>query len=492
MAALALALVGPAGASAALTVSLDFDDGAAEAYGAGALLEQHNMRGTFYVNSGLAEDPGYMTWEQIADLQRRGHEIAGHTRSHSRLAEVYDTVGAAEVRRQVCGDRLDLRRHGFDVTEFAYPYGSGAGNDGVKAIVGDCGYRTGRSDHGLPNISATTGPFAELIPPDDPYNVRIPPAPMSTTPLSTLQGYVTRAEAENGWVKILFHRICDGCRPYSTPEPVFRDFLDWLATRVVSGAVVVKPVRQVMDEYWAFDKVAPETTIGPGPAQVPLGAPAKFEFSSSEEVSSFDCRIDAGPWEACYSPNSYTGLTEAVHTFAVRATDRGRNTDATPASVSFTVGNPPPQTVPKPAPPPPPPPRDTAVEPTVPKPAPPPPPRDTTVELQLSAGRAQRALRQKGIVVWARCPAERCTAALSGTVRIPGAKRLQLRRLTRALPGGRRVKLTLRLTRRQLEQLARALRTRGARVEPTASVTVSVTDASRNRRSETVTIRLTR
>jgi hypothetical protein len=188
-------------------------------------------------------------------------------------------------------------------------------------------------------------------------------------------------------------------------------------------------------------------------------------------VSSFDCRIDAGPWEACYSPSSYAGLTEAVHTFAVRATDRGRNTDPSPAGQSFTVGNPQPPPVPKP---------------------PPPPPRDTTVELQLSAGRSQRALRQKGIVVYVRCPAERCTAVVSATVRIPKAKRLRLRRLTRALPRGRRVKLTLRLTRRQLEQLARAIRSRGARAKPTAWVTVSVTDASRNRRSRTLAIRLTR
>jgi peptidoglycan/xylan/chitin deacetylase (PgdA/CDA1 family) len=338
VAGVALAFVAPAVAAAApLVVSLDFDDGATEAYVAGGLLDSHAMRGSFYINSGLVGDPGYMSWTQLAELQAQGHEIAGHTRSHPRLAEVFSTVGAAEVRRQVCGDRLELRRHGFDVTEFAYPYGSAGA--GVEAIVRDCGYRTGRASRGIP---AEGEPVAEQIPPPDLYWTRIPPPPMATMPLETLQGYVTRAEPAGGWIHILFHRICEGCRPYSTPEPVFRAFLDWLAGRAASGTVVVKTVQQVMDEYWGFDKVPPDTSIASAPTQLAADAPASFEFSASEEASSFDCQLDAGAWEPCNSPTSYTNLTQAVHSFAVRATDRGRNTDPSPARRDFTVGTPPP------------------------------------------------------------------------------------------------------------------------------------------------------
>ncbi|MGE5636114.1 MAG: polysaccharide deacetylase family protein [Nocardioidaceae bacterium] len=459
--AVALALIAPA-AAAALVVSVDFDDGAAEAYVAGALLESHGMRGTFYVNSDVIGDPGHMSWAQLAELQARGHEIAGHTRSHPRLPGLLASAGVAEVRHQVCGDQVELRRHGFDVTEFAYPFG--VADAGVKAIVHDCGYRTGRTDHGIP---ADGSLLAETIPLPDAYWIRTPRAPTATTQFETLRDYVTQAEPAGGWLHIVFHRICDGCREYSTPEPVITRFLGWLEGE---DAVEVETVRQVMDGYWASDTSPPDTSITSAPAHMPVEGSPAFEFTSSEEASRFECQLDAGAWEPCYSPASHTNLAVGTHSFAVRAIDRGRNTDPSPARHGFTIDAP----LPPPA-------------------APPPPrPRDTTVDFQLSATRSQRALRQKGIVVFVRCPAERCTAVLSASISIPGnAKRLQLRRLTKALGRGQRAKLTLRLSRKQLDQLARALRNRRARAKPIARITVSVADATRNRKTRTVTIRLT-
>ncbi|MDX6632106.1 MAG: large repetitive protein [Solirubrobacterales bacterium] len=90
--------------------------------------------------------------------------------------------------------------------------------------------------------------------------------------------------------------------------------------------------------------VAPQTTIGPEPAGTIDDATPTFLFSSDEEGSSFECRVDDDPFGACSGPGaSHTPapLAEGDHVFEVRATDRAGNLDATPASRSFTVAIPP-------------------------------------------------------------------------------------------------------------------------------------------------------
>jgi Bacterial TSP3 repeat len=90
------------------------------------------------------------------------------------------------------------------------------------------------------------------------------------------------------------------------------------------------------------DTTAPETSISAGPSGTVASASASFSFSSSEAGSSFQCRLDAGAWASCSSPKAYSGLANGSHTFDVRATDAAGNTDASPASRTWTVNVPPP------------------------------------------------------------------------------------------------------------------------------------------------------
>ena len=99
---------------------------------------------------------------------------------------------------------------------------------------------------------------------------------------------------------------------------------------------------------------------------------------------------------------------------------------------------------------------------------------DGVLELSLGGRRAQRVLRQRAVVVTARCPAEACTITATGRI---AARRLSLRpRSARAsLAAGERRTLRLRLTRRQLARVRAALR-RGRRVR--ARVAVGAIDAT--------------
>ncbi len=85
------------------------------------------------------------------------------------------------------------------------------------------------------------------------------------------------------------------------------------------------------------DTTSPQTTISGGPESKTTSTSASFTFSSSETGSSFECRLDSGAWSACTSPKSYSALSTGGHQFSVRAIDKAKNVDATPATQNWTV-----------------------------------------------------------------------------------------------------------------------------------------------------------
>jgi hypothetical protein len=85
------------------------------------------------------------------------------------------------------------------------------------------------------------------------------------------------------------------------------------------------------------DTIAPDTTISSGPPGSTTSTSASFVFAATESGSTFECKLDSGSWGSCVSPKAYSGLAVGSHTFAARATDAAGNTDATPATQSWTV-----------------------------------------------------------------------------------------------------------------------------------------------------------
>jgi len=229
----------PAAAAAPTVVTIGFDDGTADQLAALPILQAHGMTATFFVNTAPISigDPEHLSWTGLHSLFDAGNEIAGHTLHHANLAP----LTTAEARQEVCTDRNNLLTEGFPATSFAYPFGSF--DSGTEQVVHDCGYNSGRGVAGI----SKTGPFAETIPPLDPYATRTPPNPKKSTKLSTLELYVLNAEANGGgWVQFVFHRLCEQCGPYAITPAKFTAFLDFLQGEVASGRVIVQTTAQVI------------------------------------------------------------------------------------------------------------------------------------------------------------------------------------------------------------------------------------------------------
>jgi len=146
-------------------------------------------------------------------------------------------VSAAEAERQVCDDRAALINAGFNVTDFAYPYG--ASNETVQATVKKCGYETARSIGGVGGCAGC--PNGETIPPANPYATRTRASIKTDKTLADLQADVTAAEQSGGgWVQFVIHHVCEGasCPTYSISPSILAAFLDWLAPRAANGTVV--------------------------------------------------------------------------------------------------------------------------------------------------------------------------------------------------------------------------------------------------------------
>jgi hypothetical protein len=98
------------------------------------------------------------------------------------------------------------------------------------------------------------------------------------------------------------------------------------------------------DNHWyiiegkSLVRVDTDTAITSAPPTQAETTDASFQFTSSAQSPSYQCQLDSGSWQACSSPQSYSGLADGTHTFSVAATDTVTGeADPTPASTSWVV-----------------------------------------------------------------------------------------------------------------------------------------------------------
>lgn len=119
-------------------------------------LEKRGFRGTFWIigaNMGK-DDPGYpwMTWDQVAELSKRGHEMSNHTWNHPSLP----SLSAEEVAWEVahCDSVLEAVTGKRPIT-LAYPYNAMSPEVVAKCEEGRVDTRTFWVGHGQKDSHTT-------------------------------------------------------------------------------------------------------------------------------------------------------------------------------------------------------------------------------------------------------------------------------------------------------------------------------------------------
>ncbi|MGH2993771.1 MAG: choice-of-anchor Q domain-containing protein [Solirubrobacterales bacterium] len=84
------------------------------------------------------------------------------------------------------------------------------------------------------------------------------------------------------------------------------------------------------------DNDPPETTIDKGPKKKTKKRKAKFELSSDEPGSSFECKLDNKDFEPCDSSETFK-VKRKRHALQARAVDQAGNADPTPDSHAWKV-----------------------------------------------------------------------------------------------------------------------------------------------------------
>lgn len=113
---------GVAHAEERAVVTFCFDDAPRSVYTLGfPVLAWHNIPATVFVATKFTEDenPKFITWEQLKDLDKNGWGVQCHTSTHPHLTYLTD----AQINKELDDSLKVLRAHGYNPIALASPYG---------------------------------------------------------------------------------------------------------------------------------------------------------------------------------------------------------------------------------------------------------------------------------------------------------------------------------------------------------------------------------
>lgn len=107
-------------------VILSFDDAYVnEWFNADVVLKKYNWKATFCVCR--IDSIGTPQINKLLHLQKEGHEIAGHGYHHYNAVKFVQQNGIDDyIKQEIDPMILSMKKHSFNVTSFAYPYGEGS------------------------------------------------------------------------------------------------------------------------------------------------------------------------------------------------------------------------------------------------------------------------------------------------------------------------------------------------------------------------------
>jgi hypothetical protein len=96
---------------------------------------------------------------------------------------------------------------------------------------------------------------------------------------------------------------------------------------------------------WTVDLTPPVTQVTSQPPAVTNSTTATFVFTSPDATATFRCSLNGAPAQACASPLTYSGLSDAARSLLIQAVDPAGNVDPNAPTIHWTVDTTPPDTV---------------------------------------------------------------------------------------------------------------------------------------------------
>jgi peptidoglycan/xylan/chitin deacetylase (PgdA/CDA1 family) len=253
----------PANPSSPVTFTFAFDDTFKDGLEMASYLDELNWHGTFYISAlRLCLHPAYLTREDVNSLYRRGHQIGGHSLSHSQMLDLNQNA----LNTQICCNRALISEYFRNPTTFAYPFAHY--NHTIRRAVQKCGYCNARStSDGLKSVRCPTCDPAESIPPEDKWRMRSYSIPTTDT-FEDLKKRIDDALASetHKWVIFNFHKLCaeegDKCNTRYRYSILKKDYLllvNYLKELEEQGLVEVKTVKKVMHVFNAIPPSVPRS-----------------------------------------------------------------------------------------------------------------------------------------------------------------------------------------------------------------------------------------
>lgn len=209
-------------------VTFRFDDGFESVYqNALPILEEAGFKGVVGVISDKSGKPfnGYLSWEQIRRLQEKRWEIGSHSVSHP----LFDKLSEEEITFEVRESKETILRHGVEeVSTFILPYFDSPQDEVVHRIVLASGYENYGSNFGL--VEVTPGL----------HNLRA--ITCESLSLEEIKAYIDRAEKDQQWAILLFHRIDRSGAEYSVTPEKFKDIVEYVKMKQVQAVTIKEGV----------------------------------------------------------------------------------------------------------------------------------------------------------------------------------------------------------------------------------------------------------
>lgn len=120
------------------SVVITFDDGYEDNYTkAFPTLKKYDFPATIFMVSDFVSTPGYVTWEQLKEMQDAGVAIGSHTRRHLYLPDVHNP---SQLKDEIFNSKTALESSlGREIKYFSYP--SGGYTEEIKEMVKQAKYK---------------------------------------------------------------------------------------------------------------------------------------------------------------------------------------------------------------------------------------------------------------------------------------------------------------------------------------------------------------